>query len=69
MIISKTLHLDENNRWVILRRSIDWKVIHEVYEKNFDNKDTGNVALSAEIAFGSLYIQRKLSLTDREIVD
>lgn len=62
-------HLDENNRWVILRRSIDWKIIHEVYEKNFDNKDTGNVALSAEIAFGSLYIQRKLSLTDRELVD
>lgn len=62
-------HLDENNRWVILRRSIDWKVIHEVYEKNFDNKATGNVALSAEIAFGSLYIQRKLSLTDRELVD
>ena len=62
-------HLDENNRWVILRRSIDWKIIHEVYEKNFDNKNTGNVALSAEIAFGSLYIQRKLSLTDRELVD
>lgn len=62
-------HLDENNRWVILRRSIDWEIIHEIYEKNFDNKDTGNVALSAEIAFGSLYIQRKLSLTDRELVD
>lgn len=62
-------HLDENNRWVVLRRSIDWKIIHEVYEKNFDNKNTGNVALSAEIAFGSLYIQRKLSLTDRELVD
>lgn len=62
-------HLDENNRWVTLRRSIDWRIIHEVYEKNFDNKDTGNVALSAEIAFGSLYIQRKLSLTDRELVD
>ena len=62
-------HLDENNRWGILRRSIDWKIIHEVYEKNFDNKDIGNVALSAEIAFGSLYIQRKLSLTDRELVD
>lgn len=62
-------HLDENNRWVILRKSIDWKVIHEVYEKNFDNKETGNPALSAEIAFGSLYIQRKLSHTDRELVE
>lgn len=62
-------HLDENNRWVTLRKSIDWKVIHEVYEKNFDNKKTGNPALSAEIAFGALYIQRKLSLTDRELVE
>lgn len=62
-------HLDENIRWIILKRSIDWKVIHEVYEKNFGNKDTGNVALSAEIAFGSLYIQRRLSLTDRELID
>lgn len=68
-ILSFGGHLDENNRCVILRRSIDWKIIHEVYEKNFDNKDAGNVALSAEIAFGSLYIQRKLSLTDRELVD
>lgn len=62
-------HLDENNRWVRLRKSIDWKAIHEVYEKNFANKETGNPALSAEIAFGSLYIQRKLSLTDRELVE
>ena len=62
-------HLDQNNRWVVLRNSIDWKAIHEIYEENFNNKETGNVALSAEIAFGALYIQRKLSLTDRELVD
>ncbi len=62
-------HLDENNRWVILRKSIDRKTIHEVYEKNFYNKETGDPALSTEIAFGPLYIQRKLSLTDRELVD
>ena len=62
-------HLDQDNRWVVLRNSIDWKVIHEIYEENFDNKKTGNEALSAEIAFGALYIQRKLSLTDRELVD
>lgn len=47
-------HLDENNRWVVLKKSIDWKFIHEIYEKNFDNKETGNPALSAEIAFWSL---------------
>lgn len=62
-------HLDKNNRWVILRNSIDWKVIDEVYEKNFDNQETGNEALPSDLAFGSLYIQRKLSLTDRELVE
>lgn len=30
---------------------------------------TGNPALSAGIAFGALYIQRKLALTDRELVE
>ena len=52
-----------------MRNSIDWKVIDEVYEKNFDNQETGNEALPSDLAFGSLYIQRKLSLTDRELVE
>lgn len=61
-------HLDKNNRWVVLRNAIDWKFIDEIYQKNFENHETGNEALPSDLAFGSLYIQRKLSLTDRELV-
>ena len=62
-------HLDKDNRWVKLRESIDWKVIDEVYEKNFDNKESGNEAYPACLAFGSLYIQRKEGFTDEELVN
>ena len=62
-------HLDKNNRWVILRNAIDWKIIDEIYQENFKNHETGNEALPSGLAFGSLYIQRKLSLTDRELVE
>lgn len=62
-------HLDKNNRWVILRNAIDWKIIDEIYQENFKNHETGNEALPSDLAFGSLYIQRKLSLTDRELVE
>ncbi|TGX98805.1 IS5 family transposase [Hominisplanchenecus murintestinalis] len=62
-------HLDKNNRWVILRDAIDWKIIDEIYQGNFKNHETGNEALPSDLAFGSLYIQRKLSLTDRELVE
>ena len=61
-------HLDEDNRWVKLRSAIDWKIIEEVYEKNFDNKKDGQEAYPAEVAFGALYIQRTLGCTDRELV-
>ena len=62
-------HLDKNNRWVILRNAIDWKIIDEIYQENFKNHETGNEALPSDLAFGLLYIQRKLSLTDRELVE
>lgn len=61
--------MDKNNRWVVLRNAIDWKFIDEIYQKNFENHETGNEALPSDLAFGSLYIQRKLSLTDRELVE
>lgn len=61
-------HLDEDNRWVKLRSAIDWKIIEEVYEKNFNNKKDGQEAYPAEVAFGALYIQRTLGCTDRELV-
>lgn len=62
-------HLKKENRWVELREQIDWDIIEEEYSRNFDNKDKGQPALSSEVAFGALYIQRKLGFTDREVVE
>ena len=63
-------HLHEDNRWVVTAKSLDWDYIDEVYEKAFDkNKDIGNVAYSSRTAFGALYIQKKLHLTDEETVE
>ncbi len=63
------VHLNGENRWVITAEKMDWDYIDEVYEKAFKNKETGNVAYSSRIAFGSLYIQKKLGLTDEETVE
>ena len=62
-------HLRKDNRWVMLREMIDWAAIEEEYSKTFDGKDTGPNAYSSDVAFGSLYIQRSLGFTDRELVD
>jgi len=62
-------HLNKDNRWVILRSQIDWAAIEEEYSRSFDGKDGGPDAYSSDIAFGSLYIQRKLGFTDRELVE
>lgn len=62
-------HLKKDNRWVVLRKLIDWDAIEEEYIKNFDNKDAGQDAYPSDLAFGSLYIQRKLGFTDRELVE
>ena len=48
---------------------IDWDLINEEYSKSFDKKDAGREAYLADVAFGSLYIQRMLGFTDRELVD
>lgn len=61
-------HLNPDNRWVKLHDEIDWTIIEEEYEKNFQNKDIGNVSYPAEMAFGALYIQRTIGCTDRELV-
>ena len=60
-------HLDPENRWVKLAEAINWKMIDDEYSKFFTS-DEGNEAYSSRIAFGSLYIQRKLHITDRELV-
>ena len=60
-------HLNPDNRWVRLAQEIDWKIIDDEYSAFF-SADVGNEAYSSRVAFGSLYIQRKLGVTDRELV-
>ena len=62
-------HLKKDNRWVVLREMIDWATIEEEYSKNFDSNGSGPDGYPSDVAFGSLYIQRKLRFTDRELVD
>ena len=62
-------HLKEDNRWVQLRNMIDWQIIDEEYRRHFRNKAAGQEAYPSSVAFGSLYIQRRLGLTDRELID
>ncbi len=62
-------HLKEDNRWVKLRKTINWEIVDEEYRWNFRNKMTGQKVYNSSVAFGSLYIQRMLGLTDRELVE
>jgi hypothetical protein len=62
-------HLKKDNRWVILREMIDWAAIEDEYIQNFDNNEAGPDGYPSDVAFGALYIQRKLRFTDRELVD
>ena len=62
-------HLKEDNRWVQLHKLIDWEMADEEYRRNFKNNVTGQEAYPSSVAFGSVYIQRRLGLTDRELVE
>ena len=62
-------HLNKENRWVKLREKIRWDIIEEEYSRHFQNKESGQEAYSSDIAFGSLFIQRSLKFTDRELVE
>lgn len=48
---------------------IDWEMIDKEYREHCNNKITGQEAYSSDVAFGSLYIQRRLGFTDRELVE
>lgn len=60
--------LDPNNRWMKLSRIIPWDQIEEIYAEQFDRSAGGHRPLSGRVAFGSLIIQQRLSLTDEETV-
>ena len=59
--------LDSENRWIKLSAIMPWKKIDEMYCANFEGVN-GQIAKPSRLAFGALYIQRRLSLTDEETV-
>ena len=59
--------LETQNRWVKLASIMPWEKIDELYSANFKGT-SGQEAKPSRLAFGALYIQRKLSLTDEETV-
>jgi transposase, IS5 family len=60
--------LDPGNRWVVLADVIPWEPLENSYAPQFSAK-TGAPAKPFRMAFGALYIQQRLGVTDRETVE
>ena len=60
--------LDHNNRWVLLHKVIPRMSLENHYAPQFNAK-TGAPAKPFQMAFGAVYIQRRLGVTDRETVE
>ena len=60
--------LDPNNRWVLLHKVIPWMSLESHYAPQFTAK-TGAPAKPFQMAFGAVYIQQRLGVTDRETVE
>ena len=61
--------LNKENRWVQLEAMIPWWEFEEKYAKCFKKTNRGEKAFSVRVALGTLIIQTKLNLTDRETVN
>ena len=61
--------LNKDNRWVKLEALIPWWELEEKYAKCFKRSNKGEKALSVRVALGTLIIQSRLTLTDRETVN
>ncbi len=61
-------HLNPENRWIKLAEIIPWQEIEEQYASKF-NSFKGNVAKPARLAFGTLLVQAKMDLRDRECAE
>ena len=57
-----------NNRWVLLHKLIPWTPLESHYAPQFSAK-TGVPAKPFQMAFGAVYIQQRLGVTDRETVE
>jgi hypothetical protein len=60
--------LDPNNRWVLLQKLILWIPLEGHYAPQFSAR-TGAPAKPFQMAFGAVYIQQRLGVTDRETVE
>ena len=60
--------LNPENHWCKLAELIDWGSLESWYAKNFKDINVGQEALSVRVAAGSLIIQNRKNLSDRETV-
>jgi transposase, IS5 family len=61
--------LNKNNRWVKLAAIIPWWEFEDRYAACFKSFGKGEKAYTMRVALGSLLIQTKLGMPDREIVN
>ena len=61
------MQLDPANEWVVLAKRIPWSDCEKMYVGNFPS-DTGRPAFPVRVALGSLIIQKRKKLSDRELV-
>jgi hypothetical protein len=62
------VELRTDNRWVQFARIMPWDKIERIYSTNF-TEVKGQVAKPSRLAFGALFIQWRLGLTDEETVE
>lgn len=60
------LRLNPNNRWIQMADKVPWDVFETKYAGLFPSS-TGNVAKPLRMALGSLIIQNRYQLSDREL--
>jgi IS5 family transposase len=60
--------LNKTNRWITLASLVPWERIESLYAKSFKKSLKGEKALSIRIALGTLIIQERCQLSDRETV-
>src|SRR5699024_4021867 len=61
--------LNKENSWVVLANLITWWKFEEQYAKTMKPSSRGQWAFSVRIALGSLYIQQRKGLSDRDTVE
>ena len=61
------MKLNPRDEWVVIAGRMDWKEVETQYMRRFPSK-RGRPAVNARQALGALIIQRRMGLSDRELV-